>query len=550
MQHFLSVLIISLFLILFPISSGYSLTSLSNITYASPGNQPFVESFAQFSVFPFFAINAPTVQGSDGQIIFSDKFTIGPSPTTLDFSSNQSWDHTRFYGWSSNQAGSSSAFLMYPFPQTLAIGLDNYIYQNLRVGAVEIFDPKGYNVEHPLESLSFPDKRTITGGSRSDQFGFSLAVVSDHNSDINEDLLVGAPGYQSKRGIVYLIFTWPGSSSTYSINSLSSNEGKIIYGVNDGDQFGYAISAGSTGSPQKDINGDGIPDHLVSAPYASYLTRTQCGKVYFLPGPIPVDFSSTVESIGTSVTIVGSNDNEQIGLSIDIIASINGDIFDDILIGAPQIATAYVVYGATSYSNPIDLKFLDGINGFSISSDDMNDRFGFSVSSAGDFNQDGFNDILIGAPESTLIGGAARVGAAYILFGGDNMLTSYSLTDFDDKRGIQFSTMMTSAQTGYAVTRLPSAFQLGGKIPTGIMIASPFSAVPTNGFVHLVPGSVRWDKVPIQVAIVSCVLEAIPTSFPMTHVFAVILVHPPQLLELTIIPVNPALLDLLHQILV
>jgi hypothetical protein len=69
----------------------------------------------------------------------------------------------------------------------------------------------------------------------------------------------------------------------------------------------------------------------------------------------------------------------------------------------------------TSFPAVIELSSLDGGNGFKISGEAAGDDAGFSLSSAGDINGDGFADIVIGAPFADPNGSSS--GAAYVVFG-------------------------------------------------------------------------------------------------------------------------------------
>ncbi len=100
------------------------------------------------------------------------------------------------------------------------------------------------------------------------------------------------------------------------------------------------------------------------------------------------------------------------GNSVSSAGDINGDGFDDLIIGAPSAdgpgaapgtrfsaGDSYVVFGrAGGFGASIDLlNVATGVGGFVIHGADANDRSGSSVSSAGDIDGDGFDDLIIGA---------------------------------------------------------------------------------------------------------------------------------------------------------
>jgi hypothetical protein len=97
--------------------------------------------------------------------------------------------------------------------------------------------------------------------------------------------------------------------------------------------------------------------------------------------------------------------NDGLGFSVASAGDVNGDGFDDVIIGAYQAdrsasnaGASYVVFGhAGGFASNIDLSALSGTNGFRLDGAAASDFSGFSVSAAGDVNGDGFGDLLVGA---------------------------------------------------------------------------------------------------------------------------------------------------------
>jgi len=121
---------------------------------------------------------------------------------------------------------------------------------------------------------------------------------------------------------------------------------------------------------------------------------------------------------------------------------INGDGFDDILIGARDAdpngnltGESYVIFGSSEgFGSNLDLSSLNGTDGFVINGRASGFSSGGSVSSAGDINGDGFDDILIGAYRADSNG--AESGESYVVFGSDApFAASLDLSSLDGGNG-------------------------------------------------------------------------------------------------------------------
>jgi Ca2+-binding RTX toxin-like protein len=123
--------------------------------------------------------------------------------------------------------------------------------------------------------------------------------------------------------------------------------------------------------------------------------------------------------------INGIDSYDDSGRSVSSAGDVNGDGFDDLIIGAlggdtkgqSYAGESYVVFGSSSGFDPsFELSSLDGSNGFVINGIDSGDYSGWSVSSAGDVNGDGIDDLIIGASGASPNGNSSA-GESYVVFG-------------------------------------------------------------------------------------------------------------------------------------
>ena len=278
------------------------------------------------------------------------------------------------FGWSVSTAGDVNND-----------GFDDVIvgayYYNSRRGRAYIY----------YGSSSMDNKADVTFGEGPENFGSSVSTAGDVNNDGFDDVMVGAPGGSGRAYIYY-----GGSSMDNTADVTFDSEGSSNY-------FGYSVSTAG------DVNNDGFNDVIVGA----YGYNGSTGRAYIYYGDSSMDNTA-------DVTFDGEDYNNSFGSSVSTAGDVNNDGFDDVIVGAYYynygIGRAYVYYGGSSMDNTADVAF----NG-----EGRGSEFGRSVSTAGDVNNDGFDDVIVGANGYN---GSGSTGRAYIYYGGSSMDSTADVT--------------------------------------------------------------------------------------------------------------------------
>ncbi len=256
-----------------------------------------------------------------------------------------------------------------------------------------------------------------------------------------------------------------GGPGDIDVAALPPDQGFTISGGAAGDWAGaVATSAG-------DFNGDGVDDILVNARKASPDGRDLAGRVVcdLWPDRRIGDIDLGALPADRGFRIAGETGANYAGEAASSAGDINGDGFDDIIIGAPffsfGIGRAYVIYGNAAGSGDIDLAALAPGAGFKITGDQGNEDFlGRAVDSAGDINGDGIGDFVVSAYR------AGYSGVTYVVYGKEGGFTDLDLTTLTGDQGFRLFGFEDGGEIGRSVA---SAGDVNGDGIDDILVGAP-----------------------------------------------------------------------------
>lgn len=217
------------------------------------------------------------------------------------------------------------------------------------------------------------------GGQTLAFYGKSVSTAGDVNNDGYDDVIVGAFWFdngQTDEGKAYL---YKGSSTGVLTAAIWTAEGGQI-----GSRYGSAVSTAG------DVNGDGRADVIVGAPHYDNV-QTDEGAVYVYHGT-PTGLSFTPAWVRE-----GNQDVAAFGSAVAAAGDVNGDGYDDVLVGAPYHGNGQSGEGSV-YLYPGSPAGLSTTPAWVWESNQTEANAGTSVAGAGDVNGDGYADVIIGAP--------------------------------------------------------------------------------------------------------------------------------------------------------
>ncbi len=301
-------------------------------------------------------------------------------------------------GWT---AESDQAIAKFGISVSAAGDVNGDGYSDVIVGARdydngEAEEGRAYVYLGSVAGLSTVEAWTAESDQESAELGVSVSTAGDVNGDGYSDVIVGARGYDNDQVGEGRAYVYHGSAA-----GLSSVEAWTAESDQAGGQLGISVSTAG------DVNGDGYSDVIVAAPPYDN-GETDEGRAYVYLG--------STEGLNATAawTAEGDQETASFGFSVSTAGDVNGDGYSDVIVGANTYDNGQADEGGAF----VYLGSATGLNdvvAWTAESDQAGAALGYTVSTAGDINGDGYSDVIVGA--YLYDNGEDDEGSAFVYYG-------------------------------------------------------------------------------------------------------------------------------------
>ena len=286
------------------------------------------------------------------------------------------------------------------FYDDVVVGADEYSLGQTGEGAVFVFHGS-------ISGLALGGTRTVGNPTNADwlaesnrvdaDFGYAVASAGDVNNDGRDDLIIGAWNIDETRLDEGRIFVYMGSPS-----GLGASPAQTFDGGQDGARLG--ISVAGVG----DVNGDGFDDVIAGADSYDNPEIDEGAAFVFHGSALGVAASPNWSG-------EGNQSGSDYGFAVAGAGDVNGDGFGDVIVGADRLDMGELDEGAV-FVYLGSLAGLPDLPNWMAEGNQTGAQFGRSVAAAGNVNGDLFDDVIVGADEYES-GAVLDEGGAFVFAG-------------------------------------------------------------------------------------------------------------------------------------